>query len=200
MIRATFGTTTGDDMRTGFLGALAAGAAGLAISAGASAAVTYHYKGNPFDHHENAPSLIGNFVTATVTFDDSVVGYTGTVGSSSVLSWAIRIAQIPGSEMGSATGAVSDSWPLYFVFDHGVITAWQVLAHPAPLANPEIYTTHDSPYGNINPTADYYLLDRFTAGSTVDQPGVWAIPEPGTYLLMLAGLGAIAAIARRRRR
>jgi hypothetical protein len=180
--------------------ALAAGAAGLALSAGAAAAVTYHYTGNPFDQGE--AQYIGNNVTATVTFNDSVIGYTGVVDASSVLSWAIRIAQIPGSEMGSATGAVVDDWPLYFVFDGGAITAWQVLARPAPLTPPEIYTMRNAPNNPSNPTADYftsgYGADRFTG--IENQPGVWAIPEPGTYLLMLGGLAMLGAATRHRRR
>jgi hypothetical protein len=192
-------------MSTKTIKALAAAIGGLTISLSATAAVTFNYTGNPFDLGESSTDL-GRHVTATVTFEDSVLGYTGLVDASRVLTWAIRVAEIPDSEMGSATGAVVDDWPLYFVFENGAISEWQVLARPAPVGVPEIYTTRNSPYDGILPTGDNY----YPASYAVDghnayneaTPGVWAVvavPESGTYALMLAGLALLGAASRHRK-
>jgi hypothetical protein len=54
----------------------------------------------------------------------------------------------------------------------------------------------------VGPEPAGFAIDnlRFGASGQVNVPGVPAVPEPETYALMLAGLAAVAFVARRRRK
>lgn len=52
-------------------------------------------------------------------------------------------------------------------------------------------------FGNTNAGTDYFAFDQMTIGSM--QQVVTSVPEPESYALMLAGLGVMGAVARRRK-
>jgi len=185
------------------LGVCAAVVACTALADPARSAVTYSYTGLPFTF-----GVVAGHIEATVTFDDSVVGSTGTVDGSSVVAWSIRAEGVSGSELTSATGFLNGAWPLYFVFDAGVITGWQLLAETGPSGTlPQLYTTHNSPFASILSTADTYYASGTLYGYNDGTPGSWrlvAVPEPIPEpvlggLLLAGGWAACAGIAGRRK-
>jgi len=198
------------------IGLSCAALACMGVSDAANAAVVYNYTGLPFAANQST-AFVGNHITATVTFDDSVAGFTGVVGAAAVLGWAIRVEGVAGTELTDSTGYQIPAFPFYFAFNSGDIQSWQFLARAAPgappaLWYPEVYTTHNSPFGNILPTADFYVQvgnasgGAVVYGGNVNTPGVWqlvptSVPEPviGGFLLG-AGWMVCATMARRRRR
>jgi len=61
------------------------------------------------------------------------------------------------------------------------------------------WTFDVSPNGSDPITSDFVLRFRGLANGGSDKVPVSPIPEPSTYILMLAGLSAVAFVARRRR-
>ncbi|WP_338849273.1 hypothetical protein V8J88_09875 [Massilia sp. W12] len=171
--------------------------------ASAAASVTFHYTGNPFSAQYSNPSLSGKHIVGSVTFDDSVRGFTGEVGQAAIQSWSIGVANTPSIQFNSTANATDSNWPLWFRFDQGVITGWQFLARESTADQfPEIYTTHNSPYSYILSTGDYYSSDRSNrmSGLNINSAGVWAapVPETSSALMMLAGLGVLLTSMRKR--
>ncbi len=161
----------------------------------AYASTSYIYTGNPFT--DSPSGLVGNWITASITFSDPLVteGFTGDVYEASVSEWSIQVAQMPSSKLDS-TDAWHDQWPLWFHFEGGIIAAWQLLAEPVGQHYPEIYTTHNSGYPSINPTADYYLINGVdNYGFNLNQAGSWSVvPIPAALWLFfsaLVGLGFV---------
>ncbi len=162
---------------------MAASAVALTAYGTSHAAIVFNYTGNAFEP-PLSQSLVGGRVSATVSFVDSVAGYTGVVDASSVLSRAIRLNGVAGTELNSLSNSTDVRWPLWFRFSSGAITGWQLLAHPNPTTSlPEIYTTRDTPFTNIVPTADYYIVSGTVFGQCIANPGIWSpVPEPSVVV------------------
>lgn len=174
----------------------------LALS-DANASLTYNYTGNPFDDSSNS-SWVGNWLVASVTFSDPNItsGFSGDVYDSSVSQWSIEVSQVPSTRQDNTTNSWHSQWPLWFHLNNGVITGWQLLARPLGTQYPEIYTTSNSTYPSINPTADYYLANTTDYAANLRQPGIWAvastpIPIPATTSLIGLALAGLAFVRRR---
>jgi hypothetical protein len=97
------------------------------------------------------------------------------------------------------TNAVTNSqWPLWFHFDNGALTGWQLLAQAATNQLPEIYTTQNSPYVSIQPTADDYFNGTQDVYN-LNSPGSWAVvPLPAAIWLFGSALAVIGVFGRRK--
>lgn len=173
---------------------LSAAILGFFTSPGIHAASTFHYSGNPF---ATSPSgLAGTSIGASVTFEDSVMtaGFTGDLYEDSVAAWSIQVLQIPGSLL-NIGNSVNGQWPLWFHFENGAITGWQLLAAPVAASALELFTTNGSSHLQLCPTCDYYHGPTTGDYALIsDQPGTWTVaqvPEPETYMMLLAGLGIV---------
>ena len=163
----------------------------------------YNYTGNPFNHSEAPPGTIGDWLIASVTFSNPAItnSFSGDVYASSISKWSISLAQQPTIQL-DYTNAISDArFPLWFHFDNGEITSWQLEARQS--YPPEIYTTHNSPYYQIAPTADYYIPgpDLVNWGNNMYKPGVWveaSVPIPASIWLVSSGLVGLVGFARRK--
>ena len=71
---------------------------------------------------------------------------------------------------------------------------------PAPTSPTTNTITYTGPSGNLPFQLVYGECCGGPAVLQVDLPFTAAVPEPETYALMLAGLGALGFVARRRRR
>jgi hypothetical protein len=170
----------------------------------ALADVTYNYTGNPFTGVDTTPGFAGDHLIASVTFLDSVIGFTGVANAPSVLSWSIQVAEVPTTRIDSSFGSLSTIWPPFFSFENGTITSWQLLAAPNPFDQfPELYTTHNTNFPSINPTADYYISDHFAnnVGSVLNNAGSWSpvtVPLPSSLVAMLSSFLIIGMTVRRK--
>jgi hypothetical protein len=160
----------------------------------ANAATTFHYAGNPFT---TSPSgLVGASIDASVTFQDAVLptGFSGDLYGDSVAAWSIQIVQMPSSLLNNGN-SVNGQWPLWFHFENGAITGWQLLATPATASALQLFTTNDSSHLQLCSTCDYYHGPTTGDYALIsNQPGAWTVaqvPEPETYMMLLAGLGLV---------
>jgi hypothetical protein len=178
--------------------------ASLIVTHANATVLTYNYVGNPFT--ESPTTFLGDSVVASVTFNDPAItnNFTGNVYESSVSQWSIQVAQLPNTKQDN-TSSRHDSWPLWFHFDNGVITGWQLLAVPNNQSLPEIYTDHNSVYPFIYPTADYYLESAGNYGIITDTPGSWSlasnntVPIIGTIWLFGSALPGLVFSFKRRK-
>jgi hypothetical protein len=158
------------------------------------AATTFLYTGNSFT--TSSSGLAGRSIGASVTFEDAVMtaGFTGDLYGDSVAAWSIQIVQMPSSLLNNGN-SVNGQWPLWFHFENGAITDWQLLATPATASALQLFTTNDSSHLQLCPTCDYYHGPTTGDYALVsNQPGTWIVaqvPEPETYMMLLAGLGLV---------
>lgn len=167
----------------------------MALGVATAAPVTYLYTGNLFDTFvgpaSNGPETR---IAAKVTFDQAYVN--AAVNKNSILDFEMSTDGLnfsPASNYFLVTGD--------FTFSAGNITEWDLFTLAA---NPRLHTTHlqDLSYYQVGPQI-------VSQNSVSNQPGQWVlqtasvpapVPEPGTYALMLLGLGCVAAAVRRGRR
>ena len=74
-------------------------------------------------------------------------------------------------------------------------TSWQPYFLPAPFTGTLTFHTEYFPLNNNNTSAVFSIRNLQVADAV---PTVPAVPEPETYAMLLAGLGVMAAVARRR--
>ena len=178
----------------------------LALAAASANAtnVTFNYTGNQFNPAASSADNLGRHLSASVTFLDSVQNLTGEVDGSAIVAWSIEVAGVPATHVDSSTGANNADWPLWFKFLDGNIVGWQLLAQQS-LSQffPEIYTTSQSPYARIAPTADFYVKDVNSSSIAYiqDLPGTWSpVPLPAGFSLLTSSLIVIAIALRRSNR
>lgn len=115
----------------------------------------------------------------------------GTTGTTGVINYALRYLDGTGNILATSMNqnigaALSETVWKEFTFDLGAVPVGAVAA----------FVEFSQAMGPIED------VPGFTAGKLLVDDlylGVAAIPEPGTYALMLAGLAAVGGIARRRR-
>ena len=172
---------------------------GALASAHVNASITYNYAGNPFDNSNIG--LVGDSIVGSVTFSNPAINntFTGDVFEADVSHWSIQVAQLPATKQDN-TSADHKQFPLFFHFENGAITAWQLLASPPGQTFPEIFTTHNSTTPSISPTADFFEPNLIDRGFNLDQPGTWsvaAVPIPAAAWLFISALGSAGFVRRR---
>ena len=193
--------------------ALAAAAAALALSLPANAVLTVYTAplSGPAESPPNASPGIGfarvivDTAALTMHVESSFAGLTGTTMAAHIHC----CVTVPGGAAGVAT-----TTPSFVGFPLGVTSGTfdnTLSLTAASSFNPAFVTAN----GGTPASATAVLLAGLDAGTTYFNihtttfPGgeirgfltpVAAIPEPETYLLLLAGLGLIGSLAKRRRR
>jgi len=179
----------------------AAGIVVLALAGVVNAQVTYHYTGNHFTDvvapYTTSDSISGS-VTLSSALGDNLTNFQPSVNS---FSFTDGISTITSSSSNS-TGN-----PDRFVFNTdaaGDIIGWLVQVYSGSTTdNLGIVTwAPGSPTEDISGRVFNNGLSSQQVGNR-NNPGVWSttapVPEPETYAMMLAGLGLLGFVARRRK-
>lgn len=188
---------------------LLAGLAAFAMTGTAGAVVTYTYTGNPFLYIGGCCGV--SKVTGSFTLPSAL----GTNASYDLAGIATnynfsdgRTTWTPADYPGGATPPFN----VANVFSvttgaGGNIESWKIdLVRQGPAA---LITTHSLSYaaggGVLDATNVFSNYDAYTVapGNPNGQQGiqgVWAVPEPGSYAMLLAGLGLLCSSASLRKR
>lgn len=149
--------------------------AALSLASLAQAA-TYNFSGS-FDAQSGAPALSGQF-----SFDESLVAAAGGDGQFTLSALSLNF-------MGQSY-SLAQAFDPYVQFEAGALVGPNAsfqLANGSTLAL-------QSFFGSSN--FSYKPLNGLESGGALS---ISAVPEPSTWLMSLAGLAAVGAIARRRK-
>lgn len=165
------------------------------VGSAAAAPATYVYTGNLFDTFVG-PAGYGpeTRIAAKVIFDQEYIN--AAVDKSSILDFEMSTDGVNFNPASNYFLAIGN-----FTFSAGSIIEWDLLTLAA---NPRLRTTHlqDLSYYQVGPQIVYQ-------SSVSNKPGQWVlqapivpapVPEPGTYGLMMLGLGVLGAALRRKQR
>ena len=171
-----------------------------ALASGGAQALTYDYTGTNYTHVGDPTN--GTHMTASVTFDGYITAnYTGAVYGADMLSWSISSG---GHTFVSSSPYSGPDVEDTIVLTNGQITSWLFGEY---LNNYEIDSWNYGP-GSTIPSEDQAFNSNGSASqiSYTNVSGSWslatvsAVPEPSGDVVLLAGIGVLGALARRRRR
>jgi hypothetical protein len=162
-------------------------------------AVTYDYTGNPYTTVND--STLGDYITATVTFDSTVGSdYTGVVYNLHYVSWSISSGSytITSTSPNIGLSGVSD-----FSFQNGKIDGWEMAADQY-MAGVDITIGTDKAAIGFGDRDQIYNINENLFNAESGNPGTWtletppgAVPEPCTMLLLGSGLASLAAFRKK---
>ena len=176
-------------------GLLVACASLMSFSASVNAAITtYTYTGNAFNS-VTSPYTTSDSVTGSITLANALASnltsFTTVTPSSFSFSDGINTVTNTTANVGSLFAFKTDAIGNIFQWQVSVYTG-SVFQFSISTANPGLFSPDDHVYVNSSNTA---------YGQILNSPGTWTVatvPEPETYALLLAGLGLMGAVARRR--
>ncbi len=176
--------------------------AGLGATA-AQSAVTYTYTGAPLDYFARTPgvpNLLGTRVSGAATFDEAVVTntFTGTVNFLTAMLGTDKLGSLP-----VFSNTVVGLPSMVMTFRMGQIIDWSlttsfIVAPGSYLVPVNSTTTGD----NISPVTGGSLLGsarNATSGTWTREAPPTVVPLPAALPMLLAGLGAFGALARRKK-
>lgn len=179
------------------VGLLVGCAALLSFSATVNAAVTtYTYTGVNFNSVKG-PYTTNDSVTGSITLANALASnltsYTSVAPTSFSFSDGINTVTNATPNVGSLFAFKTDA--------SGDILQWQVTVYTGLVSQFSIATINAP--GLLGADDHVYVNSGNTAyGQILNSPGTWtvtAVPEPESYVMLMAGLGLIGCISRRRK-
>jgi hypothetical protein len=178
--------------------------AALAIAPCAGANTIYTYVGNPFTTIVGTPGVPNRYTTSD--FIEVMLTTVNPLPANMSVMTPIDPTQIVSFQI---TDSVDPMGPINAIFigtdPNGAINQWNIL-NLSQAANPNTtFGTADFP-GTVADLAAITNVDgtRVEAGLNQNSPGIWSVtasvPEPGTWLLTMAGLAALVVLSKARNR
>ena len=133
---------------------------------------------------------------------DTVVGQTYTINYQDTQQQGLSL-QTFAAQVGSSTGTIyatsSNTVPAFGLGENFHFFDGTPLVFTA-LTNSTTLTFTDTTLSENSGPANFAIDNIRVNGQSIDPPPITPVPEPETYALMLAGLGLVGAITRRKKR